>query len=303
MKKYRKLFLPVLLSVSMTMSACSLPNSSNSTSVQVDEEGAVTETIIEEKDGDYTEEELTDYISRSVSRYDAGDDSKVLLDSCKIDGNSVTIVMKYGSVEDYSGFNQVTCFLGTLKEAAEAGYDISQTWYDEDGNPADAADTEQISERQSEWKIFIISEPVYVRVPDKILYTTDNVTVTGRMTANVDSVVSGNTEDTTSVSASSGASEQVSTSSVQAGSTSEKVSPGTALTAVSSSSSDSSAASAADSPSSGSSTSSAASSSDGGESSGSSSVSSGSDSEQSDNEKEVMKYVTVADEYAYIIYK
>ena len=107
MKKIRKLFLPVFLAAAMTFSACSLPNSSNSTSVQVDEEGAVTETIIEEKDGDYTEEELTDYIRQSVRRYDAGDESKVSLDSCKISGNSVTIVMKYGSVEDYSGFNQV----------------------------------------------------------------------------------------------------------------------------------------------------------------------------------------------------
>ena len=66
MKKIRKLFLPVFLAAAMTFSACSLPNSSNSTSVQVDEEGAVTETIIEEKDGDYTEEELTDYIRQSV---------------------------------------------------------------------------------------------------------------------------------------------------------------------------------------------------------------------------------------------
>ena len=306
MKKIRKLFLPVFLAAAMTFSACSLPNSSNSTSVQVDEEGAVTETIIEEKDGDYTEEELTDYIRQSVRRYDAGDESKVSLDSCKISGNSVTIVMKYGSVEDYSGFNQVPCFLGTLKEAPEAGYDISQTWYDEKGSPADASDTEQISERRSEWKIFIISEPVYVRVPDKILYTTGNVTVTGRMTANVDSVVSGKTEDQEKVSVSSASGEQVEASSVSAGSSSaEASSGGTSLTAVSTASDSSSSAGSTSSSgsTSESSTSSGSSSSVSSASSDSLSVSGTSDPEQSDNEKEVMKYVTVADEYAYIIYK
>ncbi|MEE8886335.1 MAG: hypothetical protein SOI56_07205 [Eubacteriales bacterium] len=322
----RKLLFPVITAAAVFASGCTLPNSANNTSIQVDEEGAVTETIIETRDDDFSEEELTDYINNSIQEYDSDGDPSVTLDSCKVDGNSVHIVMKYNSVEDYSNFNQVTCFLGTIQEAIDAGYDVDQAWYDADGNAATEDDTTQISERKNEWKIFIVSEQIGVRVPDKILYTTSNVTVTGRMTANVDTVMadssseeSVSTDSSSQDSSSSSDNSVVSDSSVSSEST-ESVTSTSALTAVavssgsvSSASDDSSVSSSSSSTSDVSSESSSASdTSSSSETSSSSSVSSSSGTESSSSastatssssEDDYAKYVTVSDEYAYIIYK
>ncbi len=187
----------VLLACSFT--ACSLPNSNANSTVAVDDEGLVTETIVESTNGDtYTEDELEEYIENEITQSGIG---TVSLDSCSISNDSVEIVMKYDSVEDYSAFNGVPCFIGTLQEAEEAGYDIwNQTYYDSAGN---VADRETLEQRAKEWKIFIVSEPIYVRVPDKILYATDNVSITGRLTAHVTSVMD-DSEDTESTSALTG---------------------------------------------------------------------------------------------------
>jgi hypothetical protein len=313
LKKTVRAALSLVAAVSVGMAGCSLPNSSQSTSLQVDDTGAVTETIVEDRDGDYTEDELTSYIRDSVSAYNTGKDSAVSLDSCSVNGNAVKIVMKYATVQDYSAYNSVTAFLGTLEEAEAAGYDIGQNWMTAGGETAAEDDMSQISARKEEWKVFIVSEPVYVRVPDKILYTTDNVTVTGRLTANVDSVMSSDiTNPAAEVSTSSGnesvnASSAVSTSSAGAAtdSTSSDSSGSTAMYSVTAVSSDakSSASSSSTGSTSASSTATSGSSSSvlSGTSSDSSVVSSSGQSLNANGENE--KFVTVANEYAYIIYK
>ena len=336
MKKTVRAALSLVAAVSVGMAGCSLPNSSQSTSLQVDDTGAVTETIVEGRDGDYTEDELASYIRDSVSAYNTGKDSAVSLDSCSVDGNAVKIVMKYATVQDYSAYNSVTAFLGTLEEAEAAGYDIGQNWMTSGGEAAAEDDLSQISARKKEWKVFIVSEPVYVRVPDKILYTTDNVTVTGRLTANVDSVMSADiTNPAAEVSTSSdgesvNVSSAVSTSSAgaTADSTSSDSSGSTAMysvtavssdakSAASSSSSTGSASASSSSAASGSSSSSTASSGTASSStassgSSSSSVISGTSSDSSvvsssgqslNANSKNEKFVTVANEYAYIIYK
>jgi len=310
LKKTVRAALSLVAAVSVGMAGCSLPNSSQSTSLQVDDTGAVTETIVEDRDGDYTEDELTSYIRDSVSAYNTGKDSAVSLDSCSVNGNAVKIVMKYATVQDYSAYNSVTAFLGTLEEAEAAGYDIGQNWMTAGGETAAEDDLSQISARKEEWKVFIVSEPVYVRVPDKILYTTDNVTVTGRLTANVDSVMSSDiTNPAAEVSTyeSVNASSAVSTSSAGAAtdSTSSDSSGSTAMYSVTAVSSDakSSASSSSTGSTSASSTATSGSSSSvfSGTSSDSSIVSSSGQSLNANGENE--KFVTVANEYAYIIYK
>lgn len=322
MKKIIRAGLSLVAAVSLGMAGCVLPNSSQNTSLQVDDTGAVTETIIETKDGDYTEDELSAYIRKSISAYNSGDDSAVSLDSCKIDGNAVKIVMNYKTVQDYSGYNGVTCFLGTLQEAEDAGYDINQSWVTASGDAAAADDLSQISARKKEWKVFIVSEPVYVRVPDKILYTTENVTRTGRLTANVDSVMSSDITNPEAVVSTSSATEAVSgTSALSASSGSSSVSSSssdgadsTQMYSVTAASSDASSAasasessSSADKSASGSTDTSASSvsgtSSAAGTSEPASSSVESSSAENGNTNTENEKYVTVSNEFAYIIYK
>lgn len=318
LKKIIRAVLSLVAAASVGMAGCSLPNSSQNTSLQVDDTGAVTETIIDTKDGDYTEDELASYIRDSIASYDTGEDSAVSLDSCRINGSAVKIVMKYKTVQDYSSYNSVPCFLGTLQEAEDAGYDINQTWITASGSAAGEDDLSQISARKKEWKVFIVSEPVYVRVPDKILYTTENVTTTGRLTANVDTVMSADITNPDAVTGTSSGTESVSGSSAaNASSDSTSVSSSSAgnsdstamysVTAVPSASSTADTASesaagtsspdtGADSSASGTASVTASS---GSSSSSVKSSSAAPANANSDNEK----YVTVSNEYAYIIYK
>lgn len=145
--------------------------------------GSFTETIKEPKDGEFTLEELEQYINAQIDAYQGG---TVTLDSCKVNAQDVEIVMTYGSWKDYADFNQVVCFQGTVSEAETAGYDIRQNWLDKSGK---AAEQQTIAEREKEWNVLILGETVRVKLPGKILYTTDNVKITGRRTARIETVM------------------------------------------------------------------------------------------------------------------
>ena len=191
-------FIPALLMLLVfcmgTLAGCSLPSNNTNTSVTVDENGALTEVIVEDQGDDtYTPEELQAFIEENLATYNQGQEQPpVTLENCKIENGSVRLTLHYASCTDYMNFNQVTCFLGTIKEAEDAGYSLERTWLEPNGREGDEA---IIREREKEWKIFIISEPINVRLPDKILYASDNVKVTGRLAATVETVMS-NTETT-----------------------------------------------------------------------------------------------------------
>ena len=171
-----------------SLTGCSLPNSNENTTLSVNDAGAVTENIVEAKGSEeYTEDDLKQYIETTVSDYNTSDGKAVRLESCSVDSSTVSIKLTYASMEDYSGFNHVTAFLGTLAEAEKAGYSMDQNFLDRNGSPADP---EVLSSRAKEWKVIILSEPVMVKLPDKILYATDNVSIMGRLSASIRTVMS-----------------------------------------------------------------------------------------------------------------
>ena len=173
--------------IGIALTGCSLPKSNENTSISADETGVITETVVESVgEGSFTEDELKQYIEREVS-----------LTKCTVTNRTAETVMTYATCDDYAKFNHVTCFLGTIKAAEDAGFDVTQSFVDKRGA---AADAEILSQRAKEWKIFICEEPVQVRLPDKILYATDNVTITGRLTATVNTVL--NTPEATPAAAS-----------------------------------------------------------------------------------------------------
>ncbi len=191
MKLSKRLFrtaavLFLVLTLSGSFAACALPNNSVNTTLTIQSEGTLTEEIVEDvTDADFTEEELRAFIEDSIRQFDASENPSVSLESCTLSGNSVKITMNYASVDVYSRYNNVPCFLGTLEEARAAGYDMDQPFLD----PAGAeGEKDEITSREKEWKVFVCSEPIHLKLPDKILYSSDNVTITGRLTATVNNV-------------------------------------------------------------------------------------------------------------------
>ena len=178
----------LLLVVALFVPGCNLPTTAESTTITADEFGKVFETIVETKTDNFTEEELSEYIEMEVAVFNASwEEGAVSLESCSVSGNSVRIKMSYLSWLYYSEFNNVNCFQGTLRQAEAEGYNLDLPFYDSDGAQA-SADT--LRERGNEWKVIIVEEPISVKVPDKILYASENVTITGRMSATVDTVLS-----------------------------------------------------------------------------------------------------------------
>ena len=185
----RKVFLCAALATVMALlCACSLPDNKTNTSITLTETGSVNETIVEEAGEDeYTAEDLQEYIGGELDKYNSGlETPAVTLESCRVEGGSVRLSLNYASCADYASFNQVVCFTGTLKEADDAGFSMDRYWLDPGGKEGE---NEIILERAKEWKVLIVSEAVNVKVPDKILYTSDNVKVTGRLTAVVETVM------------------------------------------------------------------------------------------------------------------
>ena len=227
-RKHRLLAGVLAGAIGIAVAGCSLPNSSENTSISADETGVITETVVESVgEGSFTEDELKQYIEQEIADYTDSGGGKVSLTKCTVTNRTAETVMTYATCDDYAKFNHVTCFLGTIKAAEDAGFDITQSFVDKRGA---AADAEVLSERAKEWKIFICEEPVQVRLPDKILYATENVTITGRLTATVNTVL--NTPEATSAAASSesGAAEadKTQTESVTASSASSAGGSGTA---------------------------------------------------------------------------
>ena len=186
MKRCRWTLLGTLLSVLLLLSlgGCQKAQDVETTTVSADKKGKIEQMIVEPLGSDdYTAEELEAYISDSLAAYteEAGSEN-IKLESCEMKEGTVKIRISYESWSDYMGFNQVACFFGTLEEAQEAGYSFDRNFLDNSGKAAAGA---TILAHGQEWKILILEEPVQVMVPGTVLYTTDNVSVTGTRTASI----------------------------------------------------------------------------------------------------------------------
>lgn len=192
--------LTALLLVLVTgVAGCGMGVRSASTSLTIDETGKLLEEIVEsEGKEEFTAEELKSFIDSEIELYNRSREGAVKLNSCSVQNGEVKISMEYASSEDYAAFNQVTCFSGTLQEAEDAGYEVDRDWIEPTGI---RGDMQIIRERFKEWKVFIVSEEINVKVPDKILYVSDNVEVTGRLTALVESVMNSQEAEAGSASA------------------------------------------------------------------------------------------------------
>ena len=199
MKKWR-IAAGILVAASL-LAGCEFSNRGSATELQADEEGKLIQIIAEKQDKSLDVDDLEQYIedqigdfnqkasagssggSRSSSSKSGSDGSgAVKLDSCRIKDGKLQIRITYDGYGSYAAFNGVKCFLGTIADAKAAGYSFDRDFLNEKGKEAEDAKA-TIEERAGEWKVLITEETMRLRVPDKILYTSENMKTTGRMTA------------------------------------------------------------------------------------------------------------------------
>lgn len=146
------------------------------TNLQLEKEGGVTVTYIEEFPSDYYDvaeleamnaEEVADYNSQ------AGEDAVEVV-STITDGSKVTLTMHFADMEDYGNMNGITVYNGTVSQAIAMGCDMNKTFTDaKTGEMLTEINWEELGSKH----IVIINEAVSVYPYKKIEMVTDNVTV------------------------------------------------------------------------------------------------------------------------------
>ncbi|MBQ9063138.1 MAG: hypothetical protein IJ121_10005 [Eubacterium sp.] len=184
------------------LTGCEFANRGSATELQADEEGKLIQTIVEPADQSIDVDALKQYIEEKIGAAGSSDEASadvaagssasseaksssqagISLDSCKVKDGKIQIRLNYTGYEQYTAFNETACFCGTIREAQNAGYSFDRTFLDEKGKTAEDASA-SIAERADEWKVLIVEEPMRLRVPDKILYTSENLKASGRTTA------------------------------------------------------------------------------------------------------------------------
>lgn len=143
------------------------------------EKGDVVGYITQEFDENrYSYEQLQQMMDSEITSYcSQTSEGAVVLDKSELSEDGVlTVVMTYGSAQDYAAFNRETFFYGTIEEAVFAGYDLQEL------QMRDAADAEVTVgraelESMPDSYILITEDPSNIRGYHKLAYVGMNDTV------------------------------------------------------------------------------------------------------------------------------
>ncbi len=143
------------------------------------EKGGVVGYITQEFDENrYSYEQLQQMMDSEITSYcSQTSEGAVVLDKSELSEDGVlTVVMTYGSAQDYAAFNRETFFYGTIEEAVFAGYDLQEL------QMRDAADAEVTVgraelESMPDSYILITEDPSNIRGYHKLAYVGMNDTV------------------------------------------------------------------------------------------------------------------------------
>ena len=168
-----------ILCLAAMLTGCGREPEVTETTIEVKKNGQVVHTIIEDfSESYYNLDELESTIQQACDTYNAsaGKEAVVLKAAKENDDHTVTVVMQYADASAYSAFNKLALFVGTVKDAFNAGYDLNVTLSSLKG------DGEQIGKedllKMGEKHIAVVREAVNVRVWDKVRYGSEDVEAT-----------------------------------------------------------------------------------------------------------------------------
>lgn len=155
--------------VLFALTGCQNQTPLQSTGVLVDQEGAIEGTIVSSFTESFFElEELKALILEEIDEYNMleGED-RISLTEAVIREEDVVVRLQYASYKDYSSYNEVPFFVGTLEEAVAEGYSFGEQLYED-------------VEDMSQYTIVIWNEEMTVAVPSKIRFFGDGVALNGK---------------------------------------------------------------------------------------------------------------------------
>lgn len=164
-----------ILAVVLSITACKKGDKVKETTLYI-EDGKVTEAIVESDEKDYyNEKELTDWVENVVKDYNK-ENSKVLeIEKCEIEKDKAKVTIVYPSLQDYSSFNHLKAFEGTIAEAKEAGYELEGEFRSTKGKPSVTYAELEGSKEYHVIVLEIVAAPQTVVLEEDVLYVSSNV--------------------------------------------------------------------------------------------------------------------------------
>ena len=182
----------LIIIIALCISGCSIGHGDyTDTTISVSKKGVIRSTIIESFDkAYYNKDELLEQINKEIDSYCnlVTDDKACVLLKLDVDEQKAKAVIEYSKPEHYAAFNSVDFFYGTVKEAAEKGYNLDITYKNRDNE--ETIGYNEIKE-YSENKMVIMNEPIHVIFPSGILCSTANVDIESDNSAYISSESSG----------------------------------------------------------------------------------------------------------------
>lgn len=175
MKKSYLILFAVLL---FSLSGCSEKKEQfNETSVVLSKNGGITNVIVESFAEDYyTEDGLRTFFTEKIREYDTNPDDElgISLGEIKVENGTAKATIEFSDYKVYSGFYNTDFFYGTVNDAYDSGYTLDTTLKALNSN--DTISKADIMKKSND-TIIIVSEPVLVSSPKKIIYASANVEI------------------------------------------------------------------------------------------------------------------------------
>ena len=169
------------------LTACG-KESAGVSSVSIDKDGKVTNVLYEEFDKDYYSlDELTNMAEDEISDYNSEyETQRIMLSEANLleDESVVKLTMDFESTSDYSFYNQVDLFYGTVEEARNSGYELNLNLVDDKGEKIDPS----IIDKNPDRHIIITNDKTNIKTPYNIQYMSKGVTCQGKKEAELHSV-------------------------------------------------------------------------------------------------------------------
>ena len=190
MDSYGKRILAMTAACAMalfTLSACGA-SEEKVTSIAIGKDGKVTNVIYEGfGEESYDIKELSDMAASEISEYNVEYSApKIALEKAELveDDTFARLTMTYESASDYSHFNQISLFYGTIEEAQNKGYSISGSLVNSAGEKIEESYLEDHKDRH----IIITSDKSNIKAPYNIEYMSGGVSLVDKKEADLSAV-------------------------------------------------------------------------------------------------------------------
>lgn len=180
MRKWKRTL--VIMAAAFCLTGCGSEDSPNRNTLSVQKDGKIEQTIVDRFERNYyNPEELETMAKEKIERYGDGEES-IICESVKTSGEQIIVKMIYQSGTDYTNYNNRELFCGTVGAAFEQGYSLKDI-VGEDGS---VISDEELSAIRDNHVVVVqtkAGEELDVNVYDKILYTSENVVLSGKKDA------------------------------------------------------------------------------------------------------------------------